>query len=121
MELDLSRLQEVAADLANKAVQGVNYVAQKGKATYDRLTLENELNKAQRQLGAYYYNQVRMGANQSSAMAECIARIDDILDELNEMESGAAAAESSKGVVCPVCGEKPAPDAMFCSRCGAKL
>ncbi|MBQ8612129.1 MAG: zinc ribbon domain-containing protein [Oscillospiraceae bacterium] len=120
MEFDLSKLQEAAADLAQKAVQGVNYVAQKGKETYDRLSLENELNKAQRQLGSYYYNQVRMGADHGSAMAECIANIDSIMDALSELD-GAAAAVQEKGDACPVCGAEPTPDAMFCPKCGTKL
>ena len=123
MEFDLSKLQEAAADFAQKAVQGVNFVAQKGKATFDRLSLETELSKAQRQLGAYYYNQVRMGSEQGSAMAECIAKIDSILESLNELD-GADAANvevQEKGGVCTVCGAEHAPGAMFCSQCGTKL
>ncbi len=123
MEFDLNKLQEAAADLAQKAVQGVNYVAQKGRTVYDRLTLESELGKAQRQLGTYYYNQVRMGADQSSAMAECIAKIDSVLDALNELDGAAevAAEVQEKGGVCAVCGEERTPGAMFCFKCGTKL
>ncbi len=124
MAFDFSKLQETAAELAQKAVQGVNYVAQKGKETYDRLSLENELNKTQRQLGAYYYNQVRMGADHESAMAESIARIDYLLEQLNALDGEAVDAEpvvEEKGAFCTVCGAEHGSDAMFCAKCGAKL
>ena len=125
MDFDFTKLQEAASSLAQKAVQGVNFVARKGKATYDRFTLENELSKAQRQLGAYYYNQVKMGVDHESAVAECIAKIDSILDRLNEMEDdGDAAAETPETEccegVCPECGAPMAENALFCSQCGAK-
>ncbi len=123
MEFDFTRLQEAAADLAQKAVQGVNYVARKGKQTYDRLALESELTKTQRQLGAYYYNKVKMGADHDAAMAECIARIDGVLDALNSLDSDVemTAPVDDDEPVCPVCGAELADDAMFCSQCGTKL
>lgn len=122
MEIDFGKLQQAAADLAHKAADGVQYVAHKGRQAYDRLSLENELGKAQRQLGAYYYNQVRLGADHTSAMSECIARIDGILEKLAALEEDAkpadcAAAEPS----CPACGAKVDEGAVFCSKCGEKL
>ncbi len=124
MEFDFGKLQEAASSLAQKAVKGVNYVAQKGKETYSRFTLENELSRAQRQLGAYYYNQVKMGADHESAVAECIARIDGILDELNALEDDGeevVPVSEPEESVCPTCGAPLAENAMFCSQCGAKL
>ncbi len=123
MEFDFTRLQETAADLAQKAVQGVNFVAQKGKETYNRLALESDLTKTQRQLGAYYYNKVKMGADHDSAMAECIAKIDGILDALNALEGDVdvAVTAAPEDDTCPVCGAELADNAMFCSQCGTKL
>lgn len=123
MEFDFSKLQEAASDLASKAVKGVNYVAQKGKEKYNRFTLENDLSKAQRQLGAYYYNQVKMGAEHESAMTECIAKIDSILDQLNSLDEDAQPADEtvSEEKTCPVCGATVEKDAVFCSKCGTKL
>ena len=123
MEFDFSKLQETAAELAQKAVQGVNYVAQKGRETYDRLALENELHKTQRQLGAYYYNQARMGANHGTEIETCLTRIDDLLDRLGELDGAAAqtAETEQKGPYCAVCGAEHDSDALFCVKCGTKL
>ncbi len=122
MEFDFSKLQETAATLVQKATDGVNYVAQKGKETYTRLALESDLGKVQRQLGAYYYNQVKMGADHASAMSECIAKIDGILDALNALEGDVEMpAAETEADTCPVCGAELADDAIFCSKCGAKL
>ena len=122
MEFDFSKLQDAAAELAQKAVQGVSYAAQKGRETYDRLALENELHKAQRQLGTYYYNQARMGADHSAAMEKCLARIDSLLDKLSEMEGTAKTAKNEeKGPCCTVCGAEHDAGAMFCVKCGTKL
>ena len=126
MAFDFSKLQETAAELAQKAVQGVNYVAQKGRETYDRLSLENELNKAQRRLGAYYYNQVRMGADHEVVMAECVSRSDDLLEQLNALdgepvEPVGEEQTGEKGPYCAECGAVHDSDAVFCAQCGAKL
>ena len=123
MEFNFSRLQETAAELAQKAVQGVNYVARKGRETYDRLSLENELHKTQRQLGACYYNQARMGADHGAMIEECMAKIDDLLDRLGELDdtAGKAAENEEKGPCCTVCGAEHDSGALFCVRCGAKL
>ena len=120
MEFDFSKLQEAAAELAQKAAQGVSYVAQKGRETYDRLALENELHKAQRRLGVYYYDQARMGADHRVAMEECLTEIDGLLDRLEEMEDTSAAKTEEKGPCCTGCGAACEPGAMFCAQCGTK-
>ena len=121
MDFDFSKLQDAAAELAHKAVQGVSYVAQKSRETYDRLALENDLHKAQRRLGAYYYNQARMGADHRAEMDACLTEIDGLLDRLEAMEGAAAAAKpEEKGPYCTVCGAEYDSGAMFCSRCGTK-
>ena len=118
MEFDFSKLQGAAAELAHKAVQGVSYVAQKGRETYDHLALENDLHKAQRRLGVYCYSQSRTGADHRTAMETCMTEIDSLLARLQEME-GAAETEQ-KGPCCTVCGAEYDSGAMFCVRCGTK-
>lgn len=130
MDFDFGKLQEAAVDLAQKAAQGVRAVGQKGKNAYTRLTLENALTKAQRQLGAYYYNQVKLGAEHETAITECIAEIDRILDELNALETAddetkeeesAAASTETDTETCPTCGHELPAGAVFCPQCGNKL
>ena len=126
MEFDLTKLQEAAYELAQKAANGAKDVAQKGKEAYRRVTLENKLSKVQRQLGAYYYNQVRLGAEHESAIAECIADIDSILEELNALEAEPQAVpaeqpEEEGASECPTCGNTLPEGAVFCPQCGTKL
>ena len=118
MELDLNKLKNMAGTFAQKAADGVEGLAKKGKETYHKLSAENELGKAYRQLGMLYYQKATDGAVDESAMQQCIAQIDALRTEL-EAHNGMDDPQSHARF-CTSCGSEVAEDAMFCPRCGKK-
>ena len=119
MELDLDKLKNMAGAFAHKAADGVESIAQKGKETYHKLSTENELNKAYRQLGVLYYEKMTGGAVGEAAMQQGIEQIAALRAELEDRTEPDAPQAHAR--FCTSCGSEVTEDAMFCPRCGEKL
>ena len=115
----LDQITDVMRDAANKAADVASNLATKGKEKIDRMSLENELAKAQRQLGALVYSLKKSGEENPELVDHYIDVIAGVEAKLNENE--ATQAETYCVSVCPDCGTEVADDAGFCSHCGAKL
>lgn len=110
---------EAGKNLASRAMNTAGELVDKGKAQIDRAALENQLAKAQRQLGALVYSLKKSGETNEALVAHYVDVIADVEAKLNARES--AEAEKYCVSICPSCGAEVADDAGFCARCGAKL
>ncbi|WP_243165999.1 zinc ribbon domain-containing protein [Anaerofilum hominis] len=115
----LDQFMDAAREVANKAVDTAENLAARGRDKLDRMSLENELAKAQRQLGALVYSLRKSGEENPGLVDHYIEIIAGVEEKLNEHE--AAQAERYCVSICPECGAEVAEDAGFCSHCGAKL
>lgn len=105
--------------LANRAADTAGEIVTKGKEKIDRVALENQLAKAQRQLGALVYSLKKSGEENEDLVNHYVEVIASVEAKLNEQE--AQSAEKYCVSICPDCGAEVSDDAGFCARCGAKL
>jgi len=115
----LDQFMDAAREVAGKAAEAATNLAAKGKDKLDRMSLENELAKAQRQLGALVYSLKKSGEDNDELVGHYIAVIEGIEKKLNEHE--AEQADRCCVSICPKCGAEVAEDAKFCPHCGAAL
>ena len=95
----------------------------KGKRKVSKLALENDLAKAQRQLGALVYVMHKTGEHNEELMAQYIddvAKIEMQLEEFKE-EDIPYAPEAPELKVCPTCGSVITEGDLFCRGCGTKI
>lgn len=113
---DVARAARTAAE---KAVDLTGALVERGREKLDRISLENELAKAQRQLGALVYSLKKAGEENPALVDRYIQDIAELEKKLNEKE--AAEAERYCVSICPACGAQVGEDAGFCAHCGVKL
>lgn len=116
---ELDRWIAVGKNLMNRAADTANELVDLGKDKLDRVSLENQLAKSQRQLGALVYSLKKSGETNDELVDHYVRQIAEVEARLNAQE--AANAEKYCVSICPDCGVEVAEDAGFCSRCGAKL
>ena len=74
--------------------------------------LENKLNDSYAALGMLYYNYLENGTTDPGREQELVHEIDEANAAINELRNR---------VTCPACAAANAPEAVFCSQCGARL
>ena len=97
-------LIETSAKLADQAAKVAGEVMDKGKKMVSKLALENDLAKAQRQLGALVYVMHKTGEQNEELLnqyIEDVAKLEAQLEEFKEEEVFTAESEVK---VCPTCG-----------------
>ena len=123
--MDWKQLRNTASEVAGKMVDATGELVEKGKKQGDILSLENQLAKAQRQLGALVYTMNRSGAENPALMQRYMEEIDSIQRQLdackNDVLYSEGPVETSAVRLCVQCGRPVADDAVFCPACGAKL
>ena len=116
--MDWKQLRNTASEVAGKMVDATGELV-------DILSLENQLAKAQRQLGALVYTMNRSGAENPALMQRYMEEIDSIQRQLdackNDVLYSEGPVETSAVRLCVQCGRPVADDAVFCPACGAKL
>ena len=81
-------------------------LTEKGRTRARSLSNQARISKAQRQLGALVYS------------------LDPVQEEPEASSAGAPVgtdADAAGKKYCPQCGAEVAPDALFCTKCGAQL
>ena len=119
---------ESSAKVADKVAKVTGEYIDKGKDKLNELSLENELSKAQKQLGALVYALHKNGENNEELVNQYIEEIAKIEAQL---EAARAEAKEEGTVVidiepeevkavkfCPTCGKDVDEDDAFCKYCG---
>lgn len=81
--------------------------------------LNNEINKRYMELGQSIYEAKKNGEVNEDDVAERIAEIDDLIQQLNLIVQEIGALQNK--TTCPVCGRQCPVEAAYCLYCGAKL
>lgn len=137
MTIDFDKILQKGSEMVDAVQQGAKDLAQKGKNQLDLASAQNQLSKAQRQLGALVYSLARNGEENKPLVnkyIEAIASIEQEIDALREQQGDepeteetevcgceAEAAQNQAPRFCSQCGTQVAPDALFCNGCGAQL
>ena len=123
-------LLENSAKMADKVVKVTGEYIDKGKEKINELSLENELSKAQKQLGALVYALHKTGESNNELVNQYIEEIAKIEKQLEEVrnENGEENVvidiepEDIKEVkYCRNCGKDVDDDDAFCKNCGTAV
>ena len=121
-------LLENSAKVADKVAKVTGEYIDKGKDKFNELSLENDLSKAQKQLGALVYALHKSGESNDELMNQYIEEIAEIERKLEEVraedkEEGTVVIDVEPEEVkelkyCPNCGQNVDEDDSFCKNCG---
>ena len=114
---------ETSARVADKVAKVTGEYIEKGKDKITEISLENDLSKAYKQLGALVYAMHKSGEKNDELYAMYIDEIAEIESKLEEAreESGETYAEPVTPEVvkyCPTCGTELSVEDAFCKHCG---
>lgn len=127
-------LLENSAKVADKVAKVTGEYIDKGKDKINELSLENDLSKAQKQLGALVYALHKSGESNDELVNQYIEEIAKIEKQLEEVRAEVAEAEEEiKEVIdvdpedikdvmhCHNCGKDVDDDDAFCKHCGTAV
>lgn len=118
-------LLESSAKVADKVAKVTGEYIDKGKEKISELSLENELGKAHKQLGALVYALHKSGESNEELVSQYIEDIERIEAQLEELRN--EKAEEGQPITpevvnfCSNCGAEAAADDSFCKNCGNPL
>lgn len=133
MNIDLDKILETGAQLADSAKKTATDLAQKGKKQVDLMNAQTRLSKAQRQLGALVYSLEKNGEKNELLVKKYVDAISAIEEEIETLKKQdgqektaytytyTEPAQEPGKKTCPQCGAEVEEDALFCSGCGAQL
>ena len=90
MNIDLDKILETGAQLADSAKKTATDLAQKGKKQVDLMNAQTRLSKAQRQLGALVYSLEKNGEKNELLVkkyVDAISTIEEEIETLKKQES----------------------------------
>lgn len=113
-------------DVMVNAKAAVSVVGQKAgqivdvsKLRINAADINNEISKRFEALGRVVYDSAKSEDSSGDLVKECIAVIDGLYEQLDAINDQIAVLKNR--VKCKNCGFENAQEAVFCSRCGAKL
>ena len=112
-------LMESSAKMADKVAKVTGEYIDKGKDKINELSLENELGKAQKQLGALVYALYKSGESNDELVKQYIEDIAKIEAQLEEARRETVTAEVVN--FCKNCGAQAGAEDSFCKNCGNNL
>ena len=111
---------ENSAKVADKVAKVTGEYIDKGKDKLNELSLENELSKAQKQLGALVYALHKTGTSDDELVAmyiEDIAKIESQLEALRAEN----AEDAQYAKYCTNCGATVDTEDVYCKNCGVSV
>ena len=116
-------LLESSAKVADKVAKVTSECIDKGKDKINELSLENDLSKAQKQLGALVYALHKSGQSNDELVKQYIEDIEKIEKQLEEArkeqpETVDTEAEAEETCFCHNCGAAISTADSFCRNCG---
>ncbi len=117
-----NELKDVSAKFADTASKKANEAFDLGKKKVNEISLENDLSKAQKQLGVLVYTLYKTGEENPELVDEYIQRIVAIETELNNAKETVnnEVFEVKANPVCTSCNSPLADGDKFCKACGTR-
>lgn len=115
-------MEKILSDLkstAKTAMKKSGELLEIGKLKLAIADVNQEIEKAYRELGYALYNAEKSGSEDAETLQAIIDDIDELHEKLNNLES--EQAELKKEKKCPACGEMCSDKANFCASCGERF
>ena len=115
----LDDLLDKARQMADVAGRKTEEVVEASKNKMQAYKITTNIQRAYEKLGSIVYDSAKYGTDSAQLVESCIAEIDGLLAQLEEVNQKLDA--SRPGVSCSACGYTNAMGASYCSKCGASL
>ena len=115
----MDKVLDTARSAANAASEKAGEVYEIGKLKLQLSGLNSDLEKAYAQLGRLEYDAKKNGNDNSLLIDACITELDSLHEDIDSLIAEISAATGEK--TSPHCGESVAAEAVYCSKCGAKM
>ena len=115
----MDKVLDTARSAANAASEKAGEVYEIGKLKLQLSGLNSDLEKTYAQLGRLEYDAKKNGNDNSLLIDACITELDSLHEDIDSLIAEISAATGEK--TCPHCGESVAAEAVYCSKCGAKM
>ena len=117
-------LMEASVKMADQASKKANEIADLGKKKMSKASVENELAKAQRQLGTLVYMMHKTNEHNEELLQQYIDEVAAVEKQLEELMEDLEKEEVKEDVevkkICSVCATTLRADEKFCHNCGEK-
>ncbi len=117
--IDKNEFIEESKRIFNTLTDKVSGYASAGKQKLDVMSLEAELSKAQRQLGALVYSLKKTNQEDEALTKQYMDTIDDIYDKIEHAKT-LSQPITSQTRHCSGCTERLSNSDIFCPRCGQR-
>ncbi len=117
--IDKNTIIEESKKLLNTVTETVSGYATAGKQKLDIMSLESELSKAQKQLGALVYSLYKTGQEDGELTQQYMDAIDDIYEKIEHAKT-LSQPVTQHTRHCSCCGNRLADNDIFCAKCGQR-
>lgn len=115
----LDNLFHRARDVANDVGRRAGDVVEVSKLKLQVLSLTGDIDKVYEKLGLMVYEMAKAGAENQSLIDGCVAEVDALKAQLNEVNASLDALRNVRR--CDSCGNAVELSAQFCPMCGSLL
>ncbi len=117
--IDTNKFIDESKKILNTITDTIGSYASAGKQRIDVFTLEGELGKAQKQLGALVYSLHKTNQEDAELVEQYIETIDDIYDRIERAKT-LSLPTTHQTRHCSDCGNKVGVNDVFCPKCGQR-
>ena len=115
----LDDLLDKARQMADVAGRKTEEVVEASKNKMQAYKITTNIQRAYEKLGSIVYDSAKYGTDSTQLVESCIAEIDEMLAQLEEVNRKLDA--SRPGVTCSACGYTNTMGSAYCNKCGASL
>jgi len=108
-----------AKEIGSAVSKKTGQIVDTAKLRMSAAEINNEIAKRYEALGKAVYEAKKTGVSIDGIIDECIVSIDALNDRLDEVNDRIAGMKNK--VSCTCCGAAMDPQALYCSRCGARI
>ena len=112
-------LKKNASEVAEKAAKMTNDLTTLAKLNVSMKTCEAKLDDIYEEIGRLFYGAERNGEDLTEAIAEAVAKADNLKAEIADYR--AKIAKLRKFLICDGCGNEIPEESAFCLYCGLKV
>ena len=119
LKQEATKMVKEAEKITTNVVEKTGNMVSKTKINYAISSNNGKIKDLLAEIGQVVYDEYKNGSEFPEAIAEKLALIDNIYDEIDGLKAKIADVDNS--VVCPNCKSFNRPDSSYCTKCGTKI